>query len=104
MVNKSHDELNLDIPASISKFKNLIALVLENCVRTIPEQIGELDSLMFLTLQNNKNLVGLPESLADLEFLELISLSGSNPSVSIPERLKAKMDDEGDGFYHIIHD
>lgn len=104
LVNKSNDELNLDIPASISKFKNLIALVLENCVRTIPNQIGELDSLMFLTLQNNKNLVSLPESLADLEFLELISLSGSNPSVSIPERLKAKMDDEGDGFYHIIHD
>lgn len=104
LVNKSTDTLNLDIPPSISKFKNLIALVLENCVRTLPEEIGQIDSLMFLTLQNNPNLVSLPESLADLDFLELISLSGSNPNVQIPERLRRKMMEEGDGFYHIDHE
>ena len=70
----------------------------------LSQLFGQIDSLMFLTLQNNPNLVSLPESLADLDFLELISLSGSNPNVQIPERLRRKMMEEGDGFYHIDHE
>lgn len=101
IINTSNDQLNLDIPESIGKFKNLVAIVMENCVRTLPESMGQLDNLMFLTVQNNKNLQSLPESLADIESLELIALKGSNPSISIPERLKSIMVEEGDGFYHI---
>ncbi len=102
--NKSSDQLNLDIPPSISKFKEVVALVLENCVRTLPEELGQMDSLTFLTLQNNKNLVSLPESLVNLEYLDLISLSGSNPNVQIPERLRAIMEEETDNFYYIVRD
>jgi Leucine-rich repeat (LRR) protein len=91
----------LEIPPTIGKFKDLVAIVLENCVKSVPEELGQLESLMFLTLQNNKLLESLPESLADLENLELITLSNSNPSIRIPERLKAIMVDEGDGFYAI---
>jgi hypothetical protein len=104
IVNKSNDSLDLEIPSSINKFQNLVALVLENCVKTLPEELGELENLMFLTLQKNKKLVSLPESLADLELLELIALSESNPNIIIPERLKAIMVQEGDGFYHIDRD
>jgi hypothetical protein len=78
-------------------------LVFENCVKTLPNELGQLEDLMFLTLQQNKNLVSLPESLANLESLELISLTGSNPNVTIPERLKSKMREDGDGFYYIEH-
>jgi hypothetical protein len=102
--NKSSDSLDLDIPASIGKFTNIIALVLENCVKTLPEELGQMEGLTFLTLQNNKNLQSLPESLADLEYLDLIALSGSNPNIVIPERLKAMMVEEGDGFYYISRD
>ena len=102
--NKSNDSLDLDIPASIGKFTNIIALVLENCVKSLPEELGRMEGLTFLTLQNNKNLQSLPESLADLEYLDLIALSGSNPSVVIPERLKNMMVEEGDGFYYISRD
>lgn len=101
IINKSNDSLDLTLPRSISKFQDLVAIVLENCVKVIPEELGQLESLMFLTLQNNKNLVSLPESLADLENLELIALTGSNPNLVIPERLSAIMVKEGDGFYHI---
>jgi hypothetical protein len=104
IVNKSNDTLDLDIPETISKFQNLVALVLENCVKTIPEELGQCENLMFLTLQKNRNLESLPDSLADLELLELISLSDSNPSIRIPERLKAIMVDEGNGFYAINKD
>jgi hypothetical protein len=102
--NKSSDSLDLDIPASIGKFTNIIALVLENCVKTLPEELGQMEGLTFLTLQNNKNLQSLPESLADLEYLDLIALSGSNPNIVIPERLKNMMVEEGDGFYYISRD
>ena len=101
IINKSNDSLDLTLPRSINKFQDLVAIVLENCVKVIPEELGQLESLMFLTLQNNKNLVSLPESLADLENLELIALTGSNPNLVIPERLSAIMVKEGDGFYHI---
>lgn len=104
IANKSNDSLDLDIPASIGKFKDVIALVLENCVRTLPEELGQMEGLTFLTLQNNKNLQSLPESLADLEFLDLIALSGSNPNTEIPERLSAMMVEEGEGFYYISRD
>jgi hypothetical protein len=104
IVNKSNDSLDLEIPSSINKFQNLVALVLENCVKTLPEELGELENLMFLTLQKNKKLVSLPESLADLELLELVALTESNPNIIIPERLKAIMVQEGDGFYHIDRD
>jgi Leucine-rich repeat (LRR) protein len=101
--NTSSDSLDLDVPASIGRFRNMIALVFENCVKTLPNELGQLEDLMFLTLQQNKNLVSLPESLANLESLELISLTGSNPNVTIPERLKVKMREDGDGFYYIEH-
>jgi hypothetical protein len=101
IINKSNDSLDLTLPRSINKFQDLVAIVLENCVKVIPEELGQLESLMFLTLQNNKNLVSIPESLADLENLELIALTGSNPNLVIPERLSAIMVKEGDGFYHI---
>jgi hypothetical protein len=101
--NTSSDSLDLDVPASIGRFRNMIALVFENCVKTLPNELGQLEDLMFLTLQQNKNLVSLPESLANLESLELISLTGSNPNVTIPERLKSKMREDGDGFYYIEH-
>jgi hypothetical protein len=104
IANKSNDTLDLDIPPSIGKFRDVIALVLENCVRTLPEELGQMEGLTFLTLQNNKNLQSLPESLADLEFLDLIALSGSNPNTEIPERLSAMMVEEGEGFYYISRD
>jgi hypothetical protein len=94
--NTSQDSLDLDIPPSIGKFKNMMALVLENCVKTLPEEMGQMEDLAFLTLQRNKNLQSLPSSLADLELLEIITLSGSNPNVVIPERLKEKMEEEID--------
>lgn len=104
ITNKSNESLNWDIPRDITKFTNMIALVLENCVKTLPDNMGELENLMFLTLQNNENLEGLPESLADIENLELIAIAGSNKNMVIPERLKAIMVQEGEGFYHIDRD
>jgi hypothetical protein len=99
--NKSKDDIALDVPKSISRFTNLQALLLENIVKTLPENIGDLKSLSFIALPNNNKLEKLPETIADISNLAFINLSGCSPSLNIPTRLKEKLIDEGNGFYYL---
>jgi hypothetical protein len=99
--NKSKESIALDVPESITRFKNLDALLMSNIVRTLPENLGELKNLKFLNLSNNKDLVSLPESIKDIPNLALVNLKGSNPSVVIPPALKEILSDEGGGFYYV---
>lgn len=99
--NNSNEDIALDVPKSIGRFKQLDAIMLNNIVRSIPDEIGQLPLLGFLALPNNKKLVSLPESIANLEQLTFINLKGSNPNVKIPPKLKQKMNDEGGGFYFV---
>lgn len=101
ITNKSSEEINLDVPDSLGKFKELQALLLQNMVKSVPKSIGNLKNLNFLALPNNKNLESLPESIADLENLAFINLRESNKNINIPPRLKEKMTDEGSGFYYV---
>ena len=97
--NNSNEDIALDVPKSIGRFKQLDAIMLNNIVRSIPDEIGQLPLLGFLALPNNKKLVSLPESIANLEQLTFINLKGSNPNVKIPPKLKERMNDEVGGFY-----
>lgn len=99
--NKSKESIALDVPESITRFKNLDALLMSNIVRTLPENLGELKNLKFLNLSNNKDLVSLPESIKDIPNLALVNLKGSNPAVVIPPALKEILSDEGGGFYYV---
>jgi len=97
--NYSNEDIALDVPSSIGRFKQLGAIMLNNIVRSVPKEIGDLEKLGFLALPNNKKLVSLPESILNLKELTFISLKGSNPNVKIPPKLKERMNDEGGGFY-----
>lgn len=99
--NKSKESIALDVPETITRFKNLDALLMSNIVRTLPENLGELKNLKFLNLSNNKDLVSLPESIKDIPNLALVNLKGSNPAVVIPPALKEILSDEGGGFYYV---
>ena len=101
ILNKSKESIALDVPETITRFKNLDALLMSNIVRTLPENLGELKNLKFLNLSNNKDLVSLPESIKDIPNLALVNLKGSNPSVVIPPALKEILSDEGGGFYYV---
>ena len=98
--NKSNENIALDVPESIGRFKNLQALKLEKICRTIPSSICELKELNFLALPNNKDLKSLPECLINLTDLAFINLKDSNPNVEIPPKLKERLTDEGMGFYY----
>jgi hypothetical protein len=100
--NKSSTNSNLDIPPSITRFKNLDAILLQNCVKSLPENIGELKNLEFLSLPLNNNLKSIPESLANIPRLHIINLMGS-PNVKLgPEILKVFSDSDQKDFYQRI--
>jgi len=102
--NKSTEDIALDIPKSISRFTDLAYLMLDNCVKTIPDNVCSLTNLEFLGLPRNPRLVGLPACIADMadESLTFINIEGSNPNMSIPEVLESKMDEDESGFYFLL--
>ena len=101
ITNKSKENIALDVPDSLGRFTNLEALLLQNIVKTLPNSIGNLKNLNFVSLNKNPELDSLPESIADLPNLTFINLQNSNPNLRIPDRLKEKMVDEGNGFWYI---
>jgi len=97
--NKSDDNINLSVPSSISRFKNLEALLLMKCVSELPEEIGSLQNLTFLALPNNPNLKKLPKSILLLKNVKFINLQSTNPE--FPEGFENFYKEEipGSGFY-----
>lgn len=70
--------INIELPPSIGKFKNLVYLSLKNCVTSIPPQICECKNLSFVSLIDNPNLRSLPECMAHLPKLQILGLKGSD--------------------------
>jgi len=86
--NKSRDSsMAFDIPSSIGRFKNLVSLHLENAVKKLPKEIGELSNLTFLSLPNNKELTDLPPEIGNLKELSILNIKGS-PNVKLPESVQ----------------
>ena len=98
--NKSKDKIALDVPESISRFQHLDALLLQNIVKTIPDSIGDIKNLNFLSLPDNTDLKSIPESVAHLPNLAFLNLKGSK-NVKLPPSLEEKLIDEGSGFYYV---
>jgi hypothetical protein len=98
--NKSNENIALDVPESIGRFKKLEALKLDKICRTIPSSVCELKNLNFIALPNNQQLKSLPECIINLPDLAFINLKDSNPNVEIPPKLKERLTDEGMGFYY----
>lgn len=89
--NSSSDNVFIDLPSSISRFKGLKSLVISNMIKSVPESIGDLKQLTFLMLSNNSELDRLPDSIANLTCLEFFSTEGSDPNIYIPEKLQEHM-------------
>lgn len=76
--NKSDKELLLDIPDSFANFTNLQSISFQNCVRSLPESMGTMKNLTFISLVNDTKLKRLPEGLADLPKLGMVFIKGSD--------------------------
>ena len=100
ITNKSKENIALDVPSSLGRFTNLQALLMQNIVKSLPDEIGGLTNLTFLAFNSNPELRTIPESLANLPKLTFINLAGS-PNVEIPDVLKERLVDEGNGFWYV---
>ena len=98
--NKSNETIALDVPSTLGRFKNLEALLLMNCVKSLPNEIGQLTNLSFLALPDNPKLSSLPESVIQLPNLMFVNLKGSKPNLS--QSFTEKFGEEGSsgsGFF-----
>jgi hypothetical protein len=98
--NRDKSNVIIRIPESISRFKNLNLLLLENCIDAIPDSICELTNLKFLSLVNNQKLTKIPECIVNLPNLFFINLKGS-ASVEIPNIMKEKGTNMGGGLWDV---
>jgi hypothetical protein len=101
ITNKSQERIALEVPASIGRFKNLEALMLNNIAKTLPDTICQLKLLNFLALPSNKDLQSLPECIKELPELAFINLKDVNANIKIPQGLKDRLEDEGMGFFYL---
>ena len=98
---ESGSQIDLNVPNTIGRFKNLKSLKLANCVASLPEAVCQLPKLRFLALPNNPNLQKLPECLKDMPSLMVINVTGHpNPKSIIPQELINRS--EKDESFHIF--
>jgi len=98
--NKSNENIALDVPKSLGRFTQLTSLLLRNLVKSLPDNIGDLKQLSFLSLPDNPQLKNLPETLSNLNNLVFILLKGSK-NVKIPTSMENKLTEQSEGFYFV---
>ena len=92
-----NNDVIINIPEEIGRFKNLHMILLDNCIDSIPEAVCQLPKLRFMALINNPKLISIPECIADLPNLYFLNLKGS-PNVKVPQAILDKAEDLGNGM------
>jgi len=100
--NDSKTEIALDVPESIGRFTKLEALMFNKMVKKLPNSIGNLKNLTFMSFPNNAKLENIPDSILEIPELTFINLANSNPNVKISEKLRERLLPEGNGLYIIL--
>lgn len=80
--NKSNEKIALKVPSTLGRFTNLEALLLMNCVESLPNEIRQLQNLSFLALPDNPSMKSLPDGVTELPNLMFVNLKGSKPTLS----------------------
>jgi len=70
----------------ILSFKNLKVLHIENSLSELPENLGDLTNLEFISVPNNPSLKSLPLSVLTLPNLEVINIRG-NSNMVVPQEV-----------------
>ena len=78
------------LPDDISRFKQLEMLHIEGMLSELPDDLGQLQNLQFISIPNNPNLVHIPEVIADLPNLEVLNVK-NNSKMVIPHKIMLKV-------------
>ena len=96
--NNEKNNIILNIPEDIDRFKNLNFLQFNNCIDSIPETICNLKKLRFLTLEHNVNLRTVPSCIVNLPDLVFLNAKGCS-NIEIPVEIKERASDFGNGMW-----
>lgn len=91
-------KININIPDSISRFKNLHSFIAVNCVSSIPDTICQIDKLNFITLLDCPELRTVPSCIADMPRIMMLNVMGST-NCQLPEEIKAKASELRPGMW-----
>jgi hypothetical protein len=98
--NKDKNNVTIQIPNEIGRFKDLTMILFDNCIENVPESICDLPKLRFLALLNNEKLTQIPECIVNLPSLYFLNLKGST-NVQVPEVIKNRGTDMGGGMWDL---
>lgn len=98
--NKDKNNVTIEIPNEIGRFKDLTMILFDNCIENVPESICDLPKLRFLALLNNEKLTQIPECIVNLPSLYFLNLKGST-NVQVPEVIKNRGTDMGAGMWDL---
>jgi len=93
---RSGDNIELNIPNDISRFKQLQALNFVNCIASLPESICQLSNLQYLSLVDNKNLQRLPECIGDMPNLMVLNIPGAEGKNILPDSVLRRAEEDED--------
>lgn len=85
IINDTKADIAIDIPESIGNLKKLQSLNLNGLVKSLPESIGGLDNLWALSLSNNPHLKTVPVSVVNMQSLVFVNLQNCNPNIDLPQ-------------------
>ena len=98
LINTSNENISLEIPESISRFKSLTAVLFSNIISSLPESICELEKMVFIAVPDNRELKSIPECVLNLPNLTFLNVNRC-PNVTVPKGFEPFH--TGDGFYHM---
>jgi Leucine-rich repeat (LRR) protein len=90
----SSDEIKVptfNLGDKLKRFKNLKILHIEGLLNELPDEIGELRNLEFISVPNNPNLTKISEKIAQLPNLQVLNLRNS-PKAQLPPAVQEKVD------------
>jgi hypothetical protein len=96
--NEDGSNQTIEIPRSLTRFKNLTQLVLNyGIISEFPDFICELKELTTIGLVRNPQLTSIPECIGLLPELEVVNMKGS--PVKAPQSFEGRMESMGDNLW-----
>ncbi len=96
--NKDSSTQTIEIPRSLTRFKNLQQLVMnDGIISEFPDFICELKELTTIGISGNPRLTSIPERIGLLPELEVINMKGS--PVKAPQSFEGRLVDMGDSIW-----
>jgi hypothetical protein len=91
--NTTQTNLNLTLPQSFKRFKDLDVFVGINAFNEFPEILKDMKKLIFISLKDSPNITEVPEWVADLPNLMAVTLYGNGSDIKVGPKVQQKWDD-----------